>query len=87
MKAAYVAPINRRRGMCIKRDMVHYLIQNGPGRTAIELAQAIHGASIQRQVNQRLAKCLPIWGRSSAEVRVVGLKRIGISPKQIDLVR
>jgi hypothetical protein len=39
--------------MLIKQDVIHYLIVNGPGRTAVELSHAIHGASgYQQQVNQ-----------------------------------
>ncbi len=39
--------------MLIKRDVVRYLIEQGPGRTAVQLAKAIHGSSgYQQQINQ-----------------------------------
>jgi hypothetical protein len=39
--------------MLIKRDVVCYLVEQGPGRTAVQLAQAIHGSSgYQQQINQ-----------------------------------
>jgi hypothetical protein len=39
--------------MLIKMDVVQYLIGQGPGRTAVELAQAIHGPlGYQQNVNQ-----------------------------------
>jgi hypothetical protein len=39
--------------MPIKQDVVLYLIIQGPGRTAVELSQAIHGyKGIQQNANQ-----------------------------------
>ena len=39
--------------MLIKIDVIQYLVENGPGRTEIELARAIHGLrGYQQQVNQ-----------------------------------
>ncbi len=39
--------------MLTKQDVLQYLVEHGPGRTAVELAQAIHGQSAyQQQVNQ-----------------------------------
>jgi len=38
--------------MLTKQDVIEYLVEHGPGRTAVQLAQAIHGASgYQQQVN------------------------------------
>lgn len=39
--------------MPTKQAVLEYLVTQGPGRTAVELAQAIHGKSgYQQQVNQ-----------------------------------
>jgi hypothetical protein len=39
--------------MLTKIEVIQYLIENGPGRTEIELARAIHGrGAYQQQVNQ-----------------------------------
>lgn len=39
----------------IQIDVLHFLIEKGPGRTEIELARAVHGdKAYQQQVNQDL---------------------------------
>ena len=39
-----------------KIDVLRYLIENGPGRTEVELARAIHGdRATQQMVNQDIA--------------------------------
>jgi hypothetical protein len=39
----------------IKIDILKYLVQQGPGRTELELARAVHGPeAYQQQVNQDL---------------------------------
>jgi hypothetical protein len=39
----------------VQMDVLAYLVRVGPGRTAAELAQAVHGdAAYQQQVNQDL---------------------------------
>ncbi|APG12194.1 hypothetical protein BKD09_28050 [Bradyrhizobium japonicum] len=40
----------------IKADVLKYLIEMGPGRTQLELAQAVHGSTgLTQNVNQDLA--------------------------------
>lgn len=42
--------------MMIKADVLKYLIDIGPGRTQLELAQAVHGSvGVTQNVNQDLA--------------------------------